>query len=145
MALFWRPFRSDEEKHLVEAVAAVEKTTAAEIRIHVDRYCKGDPMLKAVNIFSHLKMEQTENRNGVLIFVAIDDRKFALYGDEGINKKVPKGFWESTRDKMLDEFQQGRMVEGISKGVLEAGKQLAKHFPQKPEDTDELSNEISYG
>ncbi len=145
MALFWKPFSADEEKHLVEVVAAVEKTTSAEIRVHVDRYCKGDPMLKAVNVFSHLKMDQTEDRNGVLIFVALDDRKFAIYGDEGINQKVPDGFWESTRDHMLAEFQDGHMVEGISKGLTEAGSQLAKHFPVNPDDTNELSNEISYG
>ena len=83
----WRPFSKEEELKITNAIAQAEHGTSGEIRVHVDRYCKNDPLLKAQNLFVHLKMNATELSNGVIIYVSIDDKQVAIYGDKGINKK----------------------------------------------------------
>lgn len=145
MKIYWKPFTAEEEAILVNAIADAEKGTSAEIRVHADRYCKSDPVNKAVNIFKKLEMDKTEARNGVLIYISIEDKKFAIIGDKGINELVPPGFWESTRDLMLNEIKLNHVVAGIKKGIEEAGKQLAVFFPWESGDKNELSNDISYG
>ena len=143
--MFWKPFNPEQEAEIVKAISLAEKQTSAELRVHADRYCKGDPVNKAANVFKRLKMNRTEERNGVLIYISVLDHKFAIIGDAGINDKVLPDFWETTRDKMLLEFKKGNLVEGIIKGIEEAAIQLAKHFPLKSDDKNELSNDISYG
>lgn len=143
--MFWKPFTLEQEAEIVEAIGLAEKKTSAELRVHADRYCKSDPINKAANVFKRLKMNRTEDKNGVLIYISIEDKKFAIIGDAGINELVPENFWESTRDEMLVEFKRDNMVGGIKKGIEEAAEQLAKHFPYKANDKNELSNDISYG
>lgn len=145
MELFWKPFTADEEARLVAAIAEAEKRTSAEIRVHADRYCKSDAVNKAANLFKKLKMNETDDKNGVLIYISIEDRKFAIIGDSGINEKVPADFWQSTRDDMLSEIKNNNLVAGIIKGIDEAAEQLAKYFPPDGSDNNQLSNEISYG
>ena len=125
-------------------MADAEDGTSGEIRVHIDRYCKTNPLLKAQNFFHHLKMDQTELRNGVIIYISMDDKQIAIYGDKGINEKVDPDFWDSTLLKITEQFKAGKMVEGIIAGLNEAGLQLKKHFPKSNNDTNELSNEISY-
>lgn len=145
MELFWKPFSAEEEAQLVAAISEAEKITSAEIRVHADRYCKNDAVNKAANLFRKLKMNETEEKNGVLIYISMEDRKFAILGDSGINEKVPENFWQSTRDDMLSEIKQHNVVAGIIKGIEEAAEQLAKYFPSGNSNHNELSNEISYG
>lgn len=140
----WRPFSKEEELKITNAVAHAEDGTSGEIRVHIDRYCKTNPLLKAQNLFHHLKMDETELRNGVIIYISIDDKQVAIYGDKGINEKVEADFWDTTLAKMTEQFKQGKMVEGISAGLAEAGLRLKTHFPKADNDTNELSNEISY-
>lgn len=140
----WRPFSKEEELKITNAVAEAEDGTSGEIRVHIDRYCKTNPLLKAQNLFHHLKMDETELRNGVIIYISIDDKQVAIYGDKGINEKVEADFWDTTLAKMTEQFKQGKMVEGISAGLAEAGLRLKTHFPKAYNDTNELSNEISY-
>lgn len=140
----WRPFSKEEELKITNAVAHAEDGTSGEIRVHIDRYCKTNPLLKAQNLFHHLKMDETELRNGVIIYISIDDKQVAIYGDKGINEKVEADFWDTTLAKMTEQFKQGKMVEGISAGLAEAGLRLKIHFPKADNDTNELSNEISY-
>jgi uncharacterized membrane protein len=143
--MFWKPFTPEQEAEIVEAIGLAEKRTSAELRVHADKYCKSDAGNKAANVFKRLKMNRTEDRNGVLIYISVLDHKFSIIGDAGINEKVSADFWESTRDKMLGEFQKGELVSGIKRGIEEAAGQLAKHYPYKSDDKNELSNDISYG
>ena len=87
----------------------------------------------------------TKLRNGVLIYLAIESKEFAILGDVGINQKVPKGFWDSTSLLMLEEFKKGNFVEGLIVGAKEAGLQLKAHFPYQKGDINELSDDISFG
>lgn len=141
----WEPFNSFEEKQVLEAIAAAELNTSGEIRVHIDKWCKTDPVFKAKNIFKHLKMEETKERNGVLIYVALKEHRFAIVGDIGINSRVPAGFWESTKDAMKDHFSDGNTVAAVCAGIAEAGEQLKVFFPYQSDDQNELPNEISYG
>lgn len=140
----WRPFAAEEEAQIVAAIASAERGTSGEIRVHIDRYCKNDPLLKARNLFVHLGMEKTERSNGVIIYVSVEDRKFAIYGDKGINEKVGEGFWTSTAAIMAGLFKEGKIAEGIAAGVKEAGEKLREYFPVAHDDTNELTNDISY-
>ena len=89
-------------------------------------------------------MDETELRNGVILYISIDDKQVAIYGDKGINEKVESDFWDTTLAKMTEQFKNGKMVEGIAAGLQEAGLRLKEHFPKADNDTNELSNEISY-
>jgi uncharacterized membrane protein len=141
----WKPFTESEEKQIVEAIRQAESQTSGEIRVHVEKYCKTDPMLRAVNMFNHLEMHATELRNGVLVYFAVKDHKFAIIGDEGINKVCLPDFWDEIKDRMQESFKNHQYAEGISNAILQAGEKLAQNFPIQEDDIDELPNEISYG
>ncbi len=143
--MFWKAFTKAEELLIVEAVRNAELETSGEIRVHVDRYCKSDPLLKAKNLFHHLKMDATALHNGVIIYVAIDDRRFAIYGDSGIAAKVEPDFWDTTAMAMREHFKTGQMVSGIIAGLKETGLRLKEHFPREDSDINEQTDEISYG
>jgi uncharacterized membrane protein len=140
----WKPFTEAEEKRIVTAVKEAENDTSGEIRVHVDRYCKTNPLLKAQNLFTHLKLNETELKNGVIIYVSIEDKQVAVYGDQGINEVVEPDFWDTTLRKMTDLFKNGQLVEGICAGLKEAGERLKVHFPKSDNDINELPDEISY-
>ncbi|MGB0849662.1 MAG: TPM domain-containing protein [Bacteroidia bacterium] len=141
----WEPLSEEEERKVLQSIAEAELNTSGEIRIHIDKWCKTDPVFKANNVFSHLKMEKTEARNGVLLYVALKEKKFAIVGDKGIDAVVPRDFWESTASIMRKNFSAGTVVEGICKGVQEVGVQMKKYFPYESGDINELPDEISYG
>jgi uncharacterized membrane protein len=134
-----------EEQEIVEAILEAERNTSGEIRVHIEGACGGNPMARAQELFYLLKMDNTKNNNGVLIYVAIHDRKFAIYGDIGINKAVPEGFWDETRDILQSHFKESAFSKGLVKGILKAGKALKSYFPWNPTDINELGNEISKG
>jgi uncharacterized membrane protein len=137
-------FFTDHEKEIIrKAVEDAESTTSGEIRTHLDRRCPGEPLEAARAWFDKLGMRATRERNGVLLYLAIADRKFALYGDEGIHGKLPQGTWERLRDAMLAEFAGDRFAEGIALAVREIGEALKTHFPHRANDVDELSDDIS--
>lgn len=138
-------FTPEEQKRITDAIEQAEKNTSGEIRVHVESECRIDVLDRAVQIFAMLKMHKTKLRNGVLIYLSIMDRKFAILGDAGINAKVPENFWDSTKQAMLEEFQENRLTEGIIKGISMAGEKLKDHFPYKQDDVDELTNDISFG
>ncbi len=102
-------------------------------------------MDRAAFIFEQLKMHQTKLRNGVLIYLAVEAREFAILGDVGINQKVPEDFWNSTSLIMLEHFKKGDFVSGLIAGAKEAGQQLKAHFPYQKGDINELSDDISFG
>jgi len=146
MSIFrWEPLTPEQEQRVLKAIAAAELNTSGEIRVHIDKYCKTDPVFKAMNLFTHLKMEKTNYRNGVLLYVAKLENKFAIVGDEGINRVVPADFWESTKELMKARFSKGEITEGLEQGVNEIGVQLKQYFPYEDGDINELPDTISYG
>lgn len=141
----WRPFSSKKEKLILAAIAEAEEKCSGEIRVHIDEYCKGDPVFKAQNMFFHLEMDKTHLHNGFLIYVALKDHKFSIIGDSGINEKVPDNFWDDTKEQMLIHFKRNDLTTGIIAGIQNAGEQLSKFFPADDSLGNELSNDISYG
>jgi uncharacterized membrane protein len=141
-----KDFFSEEQKQRIrKAIEEAENNTSGEIRVHMENTCKGEALDAAADIFKSLKMHETALRNGVLIYLAVKDHKFAILGDKGINEKVPADFWESTRDAMLTEFKAGRFTEGLCTGILQAGEKLKTHFPRNSDDVNELSDDVTFG
>lgn len=137
-------FFSEEEKETIRrAVEEAESGTSGEIRVHLDRRCKGDPLKAARAWFEKLGMHATRERNGVLLYLAIADRKFALFGDRAIHGALAERTWERLRDHMLAEFAKNRFAEGIAAAVKELGEALREHFPHRADDTDELPDDLS--
>lgn len=133
----------DEEQEVVEAIRQAELKTSGEIRVHLERTCKSKAIDRAKILFHLLKMDNTKEENGVLIYVAVDAKQFAICGDRGINTVVPPDFWVSTKDLMQTEFRAGNFKSGLVKGIQSAGEQLAAFFPWDADDVNELSDEIS--
>lgn len=136
---------STEEEEIIEAIRVAESKTSGEIRVHIERSCNLDAYERALEVFYILKMDNTKAQNGVLIYVAIDNKSFVIIGDQGINNLVGAAFWNSTRDKIASQFKQGLFKQGLVEGISEAGKVLSKHFPWQHDDTNELDNTISKG
>jgi uncharacterized membrane protein len=134
-----------EEEQIVAAIGVAERLTSGEIRVHIESRCKGDVLDRGADLFFKLKMNETLERNGVLIYVALNDRKLAILGDAAINAVVPDGFWDKATATMIDCFKQDKYADGIEKAVLMAGEQLKAYFPLKDDDTNELTNAISKG
>ena len=134
---------AEEEQVIVQAILKAEKNTSGEIRVHIESHTRLDHYDRAREVFHLLKMDNTKEGNGVLIYVAVNDRTFVIYGDSGINKVVPKDFWNSTRDAIQTQFKKNNFKQGIVDGILMAGKELADHFPWHNGDPNELSNEVS--
>ena len=135
----------EEEQEIVEAIHVAEKNTSGEIRVHIEKSTSIDAFDRALEVFHELKMDETQLKNGVLIYLAADDHKFVICGDKGINEAVPSDFWDSTKEIMASQFKNGNFKQGIIDGILRAGEQLQNHFPWLADDTNELSNEISKG
>ena len=134
-----------EEQEVVEAILKAEKNTSGEIRVHIEGHTRKDHYERAKEVFHLLKMDNTKQENGVLIYVAVTDKKFVICGDKGIDKVVPKDFWQTTRNSIQTHFKKGAFKDGLVAGVLKAGEELRSHFPWQSDDTNELSNEISKG
>jgi|TARA_B110000240_G_C13482527_1_gene445936 uncharacterized membrane protein len=135
----------EEEQEIISAIRTAEKNTSGEIRIHMEASSEKDHYERALEVFHHLKMDNTKDANAVLVYIAVKDHQFVICGDKGINEVVPKDFWNTTKDIMQNHFKQGRYKQGIVDGVLKAGEELQIHFPWQTDDEDELSNEISKG
>jgi len=135
----------ENEKSIMAAIERAEGQTSGEIRVHIESKCREDVLDRAAWLFKKLKMQETKERNGVLIYLSIDDHKFAIIGDSGINKVVPEGFWNDIKDEMIAHFAKGEFAIGLIKGIEESGQHLKKYFPCQADDVNELSDEISYG
>ena len=138
-------FSTWEQNQIRKAIEKAELDTSGEIRIHVENLCKGDVLDRAAFIFKQLGMEKTELRNGVLIYLAIKDRKFAIIGDMGINSVVPPGFWDDIKQEMLISFQKNEFCTGLCNALESVGEHLKKHFPYNKDDVNELTDDISFG
>jgi len=134
----------EQEQQIVAAIRSAEKTTSGEIRVHIEKHTDLDILDRAQEVFHFLKMDTTIQRNGVLIYIAVEDHQFAIYGDQGINDVVVTNFWQSTRDAMVTRFKEGNFTQGLIDGVLLAGEQLEKYFPWEHGDIN-VPDEISKG
>nr|WP_294791891.1 TPM domain-containing protein [uncultured Mucilaginibacter sp.] len=137
-------FNDDEQQQIRDAIAKAEKNTSGEIRICVEKTCKDDVLDRAAKYFYQLDMDKTKLRNGVLIYLATVDRKFAIIGDAGINKMVPVDFWDTTKNEMLEQFKQGNLIDGIVIGITRAGEKLATFFPCATDDVNEVSDDVAF-
>jgi len=138
-------FNRAQKEMILQAIREAEKETSGEIRLHIESKCKGEPLKRAMQVFAKLKMHKTELRNGALIYLALSDQKFAIFGDEGINKAVPENFWEDVKDEMAGYFAKDDFVSGVTRGILQIGDKLKQYFPYQQDDVNELSDDISIG
>jgi uncharacterized membrane protein len=137
-------FTKEQQADILASVKEAEKATSGEIRVHIETTCPEDVLDRAAWIFHKLSMHRTEERNGVLFYLAVTDRKFAIIGDGGINSKVPEGFWDDIKKLMQGLFKEGKFTEGLTEGILLTGSQLKTHFPYQRNDVNELPDEISF-
>jgi uncharacterized membrane protein len=135
---------SDEDLSVIAtAVSGAERLTSGQVRVHVEERCVGDPIAQARRVFLRLGLDRTRHRNAVLLYLALGDHKFAIVGDQGIHARVGQGFWDSIRDDLQRDLRAGRMREGVTTAVAEIGKRLGAHFPDRPDDVNELSDTVS--
>ena len=137
-------FSKEQQAQILASVREAENETSGEIRVHIESKLKGDVLDRAAWLFKKLGMHKTAERNGVLFYLAVTDKKFAIIGDAGIHAKVPDGFWDDVSVLMTKNFKEGKFTEGLSEGILLAGKHLKIHFPHKKDDVNELPDEISF-
>lgn len=141
-----KKFFTDEEKKIIESkISIAEKITSGEIRVHIEKESKKSIFERAREVFEKLRMTNTKDRNGVLIYLALKNKQFTILGDNGIDEKVPSGFWDSTKNEMENLFKQDKFAEGICIGIERAGDKLEEFFPYREGDINELSDEISEG
>jgi len=138
-------FSLPERTEIREAIARAEKITSGEIRLFIEDTCGEEVLDRAAFVFQKLGMINTKERNGVLIYLAVKSRKFAIIGDAGIHQKVAEGFWEKIREEMQKLFVNGKFVEGILLGIKQTGEVLEKHFSYQRNDENELSDDIVFG
>jgi len=139
-------FSADEQDRIVQAIGVAENRTSGEIRLVVEA-SSGERTAweAALAYFQKLDMHKTVLRNGVLIYLAVDDHAFAIIGDKGIDEKVSEDFWEATKEEMAVFFRKGEIVPGLIAGIHHAGDQLRHFFPKRADDVNELPNEIYFG
>lgn len=138
-------FTDRQREAIQQAIEQAELNTSGEIRVHIDKKCKEDPVKKAIKVFEKLSMHKTQLKNGVLIYIAMDDHKLAIIGDQGINEVVPDHFWDDERDLMIGYFKNGQFSEGLVLGIRMVGEQLKTAFPYQKDDKNELRNEVTFG
>ena len=138
-------FKKEEKEKIVQAIKDAEKETSGEIRLHLDLRCKGEALEQVVKMFEKLKMYETQLRNGTLIYLAVTDHKFAIFGDEGRNEIVPDNFWEDVKEEMRELFVKGQFADGVARGIFLVGEKLKEFFPYQEDDINELPDDISMG
>jgi uncharacterized membrane protein len=138
-------FSVQDQEQITSAIQSAENETSGEIRVHLEKSCMGNVLDRAAQVFENLAMHKTKLRNGVLFYLAYEDRKFAILGDAGINSTVPENFWDDIKIRMQSRFRAGHFVEGLCEGVEMAGNQLKSNFPRENDDINELPDKISFG
>ena len=138
-------FTKTEEKHILSAIKEAELASSGEIRVFVESHCKGEIDRRTIEIFKKLKMDLTKERNGVLIYIAIKDRRFTIFGDEGIHQKMGFQFWNAEAAILKSYFSENKIVEGLSATIISVGQILKEHFPYSNDDKNELPDTIAYG
>lgn len=138
-------FSKDELHRIGEAIAAVEEKTSAEIRVRIETKCEGEPLQRAPSLMNELGMTKTKARTGVLIYMSLEDHRFAIFGDEGIHKIIGDEGWNVFSNQLSEYFRKGQFCEGLIDVIYKIGEILAKPFPPAAENVNELTNEPSFG
>ena len=138
-------FSAEEKEAVIDAIKAAEHNTSGEIRVHLEDTCPEDVLDRAAYIFEKLQMHKTKQRNGVLFYLSVQDRKFAILGDAGIHAVTPENFWEGIKKNMSEYFSRGDFITGLIKGIDLTSEVLKNDYPYQKNDVDELPNEISFG
>ena len=134
----------NQEQKIIEAIKKAEQKTSADIRVHIEQNCNRDALERAARIFHELGMDQTQQQNGVLIYVASEDHKAAVYAGQGIHEQVEEGFWNDVLNVLISHFKEGAFEEGIEAAVYKVAPKLKELYPYHRSDKNELTNEISY-
>lgn len=134
----------EEDHRIVKAIKQAEMNTSGEIKVHIENHCKGNVEKRSLFVFNRLKLNETKLRNGVLIYLAVKDHKFAILGDEGINEVVEDGFWNDVKDLMQYRFKENRFADGLEEGIMRCGEKLKTFFPYQSDDINEIPDDISY-
>ena len=138
-------FTEKQQEEIIKSIENAELNTSGEIRLHLEDTCKSDPVKRAIEVFEKLGMHETKLRNGVLFYLSIKDKKIAVIGDKGINDIVQTNFWDDIKNEIINHFKNNQFTDGLCKGIEKAGEKLKIHFPFDSNDTNELSNDISFG
>lgn len=138
-------FTADEKNRIKESILEAEGKTSGEIQVHLENHARKPLAERAAEVFDILNISATSRRNGVLFYLAVKDRQFAILGDAGINQVVEPGFWDDIRQHMETRFREGKFTDGICDGIRLAGEQLARYFPISKNDINELPDDISFG
>jgi len=139
-------FLSEEDlASIARAVRQAETRTSAEVRVHLDHTCGGDALRRAIKVFERLGMHRTAEHNGVLIYISVSDHKLAVIGDAGIHERVGEAYWRGLVDAVRDQLRQRRSREGLLQAIAEVGEALGRHFPRRPDDVNELPDDVSIG
>jgi uncharacterized membrane protein len=140
-------FTPEEKENILNAIREAERRTSGEVRLFIESRCRFvDALDRAKEIFYQLEMEKTVERNASLVYVAVLDRQVAVYGDEGIHQKVGQKYWEEEVNKMLVNFRQEHLADGLVQCISDIGEALHQHFPyDRDTDKNELPDEIIFG
>lgn len=140
-------FSIAENEQIVAAIRSAEKRTSGEVRLFIEpKNPLVDPLERAALIFARLKMDETDHRNAVLLYISTTHKELALYGDKGIHEKVGSAYWENEVKLMLQHFKDNHLVDGIVNCIAHIGETLSEKFPYVPtEDKNELPDEIIFG
>ena len=140
-------FTAEEQQLIIEAIRNAERRTSGEVRVFVESKCSYmDAIDRAAELFFQLEMQKTDDRNAVLLYVAMKDRQLAVFGDEGIHKKVGNEYWNNEVHKMITNFNRENYAAGISEVVKDIGEALTKNFPFNNEtDKNELPDDLVFG
>ena len=132
-----------QEQEIIEAIRLAEENTSGEIRVHLEKTSDKEPLERAREVFYFLKIDETAQQNGILFYVAVNDKKFSILGDEGIDAAVPDNFWDSVKNLVIKQFKTGNYTQGLKQGILETGAKLKQYFPRDNNDKNELPDSIS--
>lgn len=134
------------QKNIIQAIQKAEERTTGEIKVHIEKNCPiSDVSARAVEVFNYLALDKTALRNGVLLYLAYGDHKFAVLGDSGINEKVGQQFWDSAKAIMQYNFKNQHFENGFIEAIHEIGEKLRVYFPADGKNENEISDEISIG
>jgi uncharacterized membrane protein YgcG len=129
------------------AIRDSETMHSGEIRFAVENSLKGfwvwrgkTSRERAVEVFSHLRVWDTEHNGGVLVYLLLADRVIEIVADRGIAARVDASEWERVARSMEAAFRQGEFERGAVEGIRQIGALLAMHFPPGSNNPDELSN-----
>lgn len=141
-----RLLSAQEQIDIVDLIHQIETGTSAELRVHLERKCpNADTLDRAKQLFQQLGMHQTEHKNGVLLYVAYDDRRCAVYGGEAIDAQMGQERWTAALAAMTRNFAEKKYSTGLKIALSEIGDELKKSFPSLDGGEDELPNTISWG